>query len=302
MAAHFIGPYQFTRFIAMGTSGAVWECRHQQTGELVACKVVELNQLADQQFWQHLRNELIIHSQIRHSGITQLKDVLLDQGHLYVFIELCHGGDLGEVVAQSGGLPEDRARHYFRHIMNAVSYIHELGVAHRDIKLENILVTSDDEAKLTDFGLCKQQTDDAPMFTACGTIVYAAPEIISQKPYDGMKADVWSAGVLLYSMVSNHFPWVTDSALPAERQFADAVRQITEGDIVPPSGSWELQELIGSMLTVDPDERPSASDVLQHPWMGSDQEDGGGIAGDPDPRIVQLVKEVIGHLEKLVGG
>lgn len=294
-----IGPYQFVCFLSAGTSGAVYECRHITTGELVACKIVDLENCVNDDFFPHFKNELIIHSQIRHPGITQLKDVLMDQKNIYVILELCNGGDLNDKVMEMGGLPEPQARHYFRHIMGAVAYIHQLGVAHRDIKLENILVTADDYAKLTDFGLSKQSTKESPLFkTTCGTLVYAAPEIISEEPYDGMIADIWSAGIVLYAMTANHFPWITDGDLPPDKLIAETARQITEGDICLPDVTYELQDLLANMLNVDPTERPTAEDVLQHPWMEIDQDYVDGASTDPDPTLVNVVNSVINDLEK----
>ncbi|OHT03742.1 CAMK family protein kinase [Tritrichomonas foetus] len=294
-----IGPYQFVKFLSAGPSGRVFECHNINTGEAVSCKVIDIANIKSDDFFTHFKNELIIHSQIRHPGITQLKDVLVDKKNVYVILERCEGGDLNDLVLDEGGLPESRARHYFKHIMGAISYIHNLGIAHRDIKLENILVTSQDCAKLTDFGLCKQASTDSPMMkTTCGTLVYSAPEIIKEEPYNGMIADIWSAGVVLYAMVSNHFPWVSDPNLPPDRMVAETARQITEGDIQLPNVTYELQDLIGCMLTVDPADRPTAEDILQHPWMEMDEDVIEGAAVDPDQQLVQLVKGVIVDLEK----
>ena len=293
-----IGPYEFVKFLSAGPTGRVFECRNVTNGEAVSCKVIDVNNIKNDDFFNHFKNELIIHSQIRHPGITQLKDVLVDEKFIYVILERCVGGDLNDLVLDEGGLPENRARHYFKHIMGAISYIHNLGIAHRDIKLENILVTSQDDAKLTDFGLCKQASTDSPMMkTTCGTLVYSAPEIIREEPYNGMIADIWSAGVVLYAMVSNHFPWVSDPNLPPDRMVAETARQIQEGDIPLPNVTYELQDLISSMLTVDPSDRPTAEDVLQHPWMEMDEDTIEGGATDPDPQLVQLVKNVIVDLE-----
>ena len=157
--------------------------------------------------------------------------------------------------------------------MEALHYIHELGVAHRDIKLENILVTADDDAKLTDFGLCKQQHGNDPMLTTCGTLVYAAPEIIREEPYNGMKADIWSAGIVLYAMIANHFPWILPDDMPPERLMKETAQQIVEGNISLPDGiSYELQNLLGNLLNVEPEDRPTAEEVLQHPWFDDCQE------------------------------
>ena len=294
-----IGPYQFVKFLSAGPSGRVFECRNVTTGESVSCKVIDLSNISNDDFFNHFKNELIIHSQIRHPGITQLKDVLVDKKNIYVVLERCDGGDLNDLVMDEGGLPENRARHYFQHIMGAIKYIHNLGIAHRDIKLENILVTSQDFAKLTDFRLCKQASSESPMMrTTCGTLVYSAPEIIKEEPYNGMIADIWSAGVVLYAMVSNHFPWVSDPNLSPDRMVAETARQITEGDIQLPNVSYDLQDLIENMLTVDPSERPTAEDILQHPWMEMDEDYIERPGAEPDQHLVELVKNVINDLEK----
>lgn len=295
-----IGAYKFVKFLSSGNYGGVWECRHITTGELVACKIIDLDNCKNPDFLPHFRNELLIHSQIKHPSITQLLDVLLDKENIYIIVELCDGGDLNDLVIQAGGLPEDRARHYFKQIMSAISYIHRLGVAHRDIKLENILVTSNDCAKLTDFGLCKQQNTGSLLLTTCGTLIYAAPEIIKEEPYDGMKADIWSAGIVLFAMVANHFPWSSDEDLPPEKLVHETARQIINGEITLPEGiSFDLQNLLANMLNIDPDERPTAEDVLQHPWMEGEPDEIDSTAAEPDMNLVKSVKSLLTDLENL---
>ncbi|KAK8858213.1 hypothetical protein M9Y10_013314 [Tritrichomonas musculus] len=295
-----IGAYKFVKFLSSGTYGGVWECRHITTGELVACKIIDLENCKNPDFLPHFKNELIIHSQIRHPSITQLLDVLMDKENLYIIVELCDGGDLNDIVISSGGLTESQARHYFRQIMSAVSYIHQLGVAHRDIKLENILITSNDQAKLTDFGLCKQQNTGSLLLTTCGTLIYAAPEIIKEEPYDGTKADIWSAGIVLFAMVANHFPWSTDEDLPPDKLVHETARQIVNGEISLPEGiSFELQNLLAYMLNIDPDERPTAEDVLQHPWMEIEPEEIDMRSTEPDMNLVNSVKQLVVELDKI---
>ena len=293
-----IGPYEPMRFLGSGAFGGVYECRHQLTGENFAVKIVDIQTCLKADFYPHFKNELIIHSRIKHKSITQIHDVLIDKTNVYIVLEFCDGGDLNDVVQESGGLTEEEAKHYFHQIINALSYIHNLGIAHRDVKLENILVTVDDDAKLTDFGLCKQANGDDPMMTTCGTLVYAAPEIIREEPYNGMKADIWSAGIVLYAMVANHFPWIVDASLPPEKLMSETTRQILECNIDLPDGiSVDLQSLLGSILTVDVDERPTAEDILQHPWFDgmddSDDED-----NTPDQNVIHLVETLIHDLDE----
>ncbi|EAY10638.1 CAMK family protein kinase [Trichomonas vaginalis G3] len=293
-----IGPYEPRRFLGAGSFGGVWECQNKTTGESVACKLIDLNTALSDKVYPHFRNEILIHSKINHPSVTQLKDVILDNDNVYIFLELCDGGDMNDIVQEFGGLSEDEAEHYFHQIMEALSYIHKLGVAHRDVKLENILVTADDDAKLTDFGLCKQQHGNDPMLTTCGTLVYAAPEIIQEKPYNGMKADIWSAGVVLYAMVAAHFPWIVPDDMPPENIMKETARQIVEGDIALPDGiSYELQNLMANLLNVDPNERPTAAEVLEHPWFQNVVED---EAVDPKPNtaIVNLVESFLSDLDR----
>ncbi|KAH0788427.1 CAMK family protein kinase [Histomonas meleagridis] len=305
MSIQSIGAYKFIRFLNSGTFGGVWECKSITTGELVACKIVDIENCKNPEFLSHFKKELIIHSQIRHPSITQLLDVIVDKENIYIFIELCDGGDLNDAVMSAGGLPENQARHYFKQIMSAISYIHQLGIAHRDIKLENILVTSNGHAKLTDFGLCKQQNPGSLLLTTCGTLVYAAPEIIKEEPYDGMKADIWSAGIVLYAMVANHFPWASDESLPPERIVHETARQIISGSIILPEGiSFELENLLFNMLNVDPNERPTADDILQHPWMEADDDNDDELELcnlEPDMGLVNMVQNMIQELDKIAG-
>lgn len=293
-----IGPYEPRRFLGAGSFGGVWECQNMTTGESVACKLIDLNTALSDKVYPHFRNEILIHSRINHPSVTQLKDVILDKDNIYIFLELCDGGDMNDIVQEVGGLTEEEAKHYFHQIMEALSYIHKLGVAHRDVKLENILVTADDDAKLTDFGLCKQQHGNDPMLTTCGTLVYAAPEIIKEEPYNGMKADIWSAGVVLYAMVAAHFPWIVPDDLPPENLMKETARQIVDGDIALPDGiSYELQNLMANLLNVDPNERPTAEEVLEHPWL---QDVAENEAVDPKPNtfIVNLVDSFLSDLDR----
>lgn len=295
-----IGSYHFQKFLSSGAYGGVWECVHIGSNKLYACKIIELSMCLNESFFEHFKNELLIHSKIRHPGITQLQDVLMDSKNIYIVIELCDGGDLNDAVQNNFGLTEDLARDYFFQIMGAISYIHRLDIAHRDIKLENILITSDNCAKLTDFGLCKQQNGSNLLLTTCGTLVYAAPEIIKEIPYDGRKADIWSAGILLYAMVANHFPWQTNEELPPDKLIQATAQQIVNGEIVFPDDiSLELLNLLQNMLNVDPDERPTSEEILQHPWF-EDKQASFESPLEPDERLIKTVYSVITELDRRV--
>jgi serine/threonine protein kinase len=254
--------------------------------------------MSQEEHYRHFVNELRIHSRIRHPCITELKDVIVDASNVYLIMEICHGGDLNDAVQASEGLDEDTAKRYFHHVMGAIAHLHRLGIAHRDIKLENILITADAHAKLADFGLCRLLPRDAGMQTVCGTLVYAAPEIVRAEPY-GLPVDIWSAGVLLYAMVACHFPWATDDSLSAEQLVQETARQIVEGSInFPDAFSFELVELLQFMMARDPSDRPTADQILQHPWLDPADDVTVGYNIEPDGDLVHLVESAISAIER----
>ncbi|KAK8842571.1 hypothetical protein M9Y10_025429 [Tritrichomonas musculus] len=299
MTKNTIGVYRLTEFLSSGSVGSVWECQNMTTGERLACKVISLEICLQDEFFSHFLNELYIHSRIRHPSISEIRDILVDGNQIFIIFELCNGGDLNDVVQDSGGLDEAQAKHYFFQIISAIKYIHQLGIAHRDIKLENVLISQDQCAKLTDFGLCKQVSGNSPMLTTCGTLVYAAPEIINEQPYNGLKTDIWSAGIVLYAMICCHFPWTIPEDSPPDQAMHETVKQILEGQIEVPDGiTYELQNLMTNMLNTDPNLRPSAEEILQHPWFEGMEENIDPDSLVPDDNVISLVDSLIAELQK----
>lgn len=263
-----IGSYKILKVMDSAPGHVVYKCRHVTTGDLVSCRAEKISNIKDNNFFSHFRNELIIHSHINHPGIANLLDILLDNENLYTFFEYCEDGNLHDIIASSGGLSEQKCKHYFAQLIETIEYLHSKKIAHRDIKLENIQLTADDRIKLSDFCLSKFQVNGNLMLTTCGTLIYAAPEIIKEEPYDGLKADIWSAGIVLYSMIFNQFPWEMNEKLPAEKQAHDVANQIINGQIeFPGCITYELSNLLSYMLSADPDMRPTAEDILRHPWL-----------------------------------
>jgi serine/threonine protein kinase len=134
------------------------------------------------------------------------------------------------------------------------------------------------------------------MQTVCGTLVYAAPEIVREEPY-GLPVDVWSAGVLLYAMVACHFPWATEEGLPSEMMVQETSKQILEGCFnFPETFSFDLVDLITFMMARDPNDRPTAEQVLQHSWLNPADDVTIGYNMNPDERLVELVEIAIGDI------
>ena len=252
-----IHQYLFTRYLGSGSTGTVYECLNMITDVKYACKVMKITDCYDDSFFNHFRDEILIHSQLVHPCIAQIRDLIIDDNYMYFILDLCENGDLNEYVQENQGLSEEEAKVIFYQIMTALSYLHNNNIAHRDIKLENILISSDGKIKLADFGLSKKKIDK--MVTVCGTLVYAPPEILSGYPYDGIKADIWSAGILLYAMIACHFPWEADENLSNEEIIKETVEQIKEGRVNPlETDDFNLLDLMASMLNIDPESRPSS--------------------------------------------
>jgi serine/threonine protein kinase len=179
--------------------------------------------------------------------------------------------------------------------MRAVEHIHSQSYAHRDVTLKNILIADNGSAKLTDFGLCKRPSLSALCTTMCGTFVYVAPEVLQCPKYDPFKVDIWSAGICLYSMVTNHLPWLIDDNTPPDQVWTKTAEQICSGNIIyDDTMSDDLKDLLSQMLTVSPVERLTATDVLGHTWADVCDDAGGGC--EPDAKLGDLVESLIASL------
>ncbi|KAJ9449614.1 CBL-interacting serine/threonine-protein kinase 23 [Diplonema papillatum] len=214
---------------------------------------------------------------LEHKHVVRLFDVLKTSNNIYMVLELVDGGELFTRI-KPDGMGEQRARRYFTHLICAVDYCHQEQVAHRDLKPENLLLTRDDELKISDFGLSNLQhvnergtvSDSMKLQTACGTPNYVAPEVISTMGgYNGFKADVWSCGVILYHMLAGFLPF-------RGPHVQDLLKKIKFADPEAcPRISGDAKDLILQLLRKEPVKRIKVSDVLTHPWViaGRDAED-----------------------------
>ena len=122
-------------------------------------------------------------------------------------MEHCSGGDLFDHIVNKGHICEQEAARHFLQILDTIQYLHSQGICHRDLKPENMLLDSDGNVKLIDFGLSTEQKSGQRLTTMCGSPSYICPEMLSRQPYDGMKADIWAAGVILYAMLCGQLPF-----------------------------------------------------------------------------------------------
>jgi carbon catabolite-derepressing protein kinase len=177
------------------------------------------------------------------------------------------GNELFDYLVKNGKMNEAKARRFFQQIVSAVEYCHRHKIVHRDLKPENLLLDSDLNVKIADFGLSNIMTDGNFLKTSCGSPNYAAPEVISGKLYAGPEVDVWSCGVILYVLLVGRLPF-DDEFIPA------LFKKINAGNYyTPPYLSSGAKHLIHKMLKVNPVQRLTIQDIRADPWFNEDLED-----------------------------
>jgi len=171
------------------------------------------------------------------------------------------GGELYDYIVKHGKLSEPEACHFFYQLLLAIEHLDSLGISHRDIKPENILLDSDNNLKLIDFGLGRLYESKEELQTACGSPCYAAPEMVARKKYDGTMVDIWSAGVTLFAMLCGHLPF-------DDNDLSTLYLKILKGDYqITTTLSQESRDLISKILVTDPKSRYTIQQIKDHPWM-----------------------------------
>lgn len=282
--------YVLGRRLGQGQFGTTYLCVEKSTGKEYACKAISKRKLVSQEDVDDVRRELhILHHLSGHPNIVTIKGAYEDTTHVHLVMELCAGGELFDRIVQRGHYSERQARDLIRTIVRVVETCHSHGVMHRDLKPENFLFSSpheDASLKTIDFGLSVFFRPGEIFHDVVGSPYYVAPEVL-RKNY-GIQADVWSAGVILYILLSGVPPfWAeTDQGI---------FEQVLKGHLDFHSDPWpeiseSAKDLIRNMLRPRASERYTAYAVLCHPWI---QED--GIAPDRplDPAILSRMKQFI---------
>ena len=249
--------------------------QHSETGTAYALKVLNKDYLVQRGMVDQVKTEIAILKRIKHPFIANMHEIMSSREKIFLVMELVTGGDLFDKIAVQGPLKEDEGRDLFGQILTAVAHCHDNGVCHRDIKPENVLMTPDGIAKLSDFGLGAMQDegqDIHALTTVCGTPNYAAPEVINKVPYNGYAADIWSLGVVLYVILAGCLPF-------DEENLVQLFEKVSAGEYTMPMWlSDDAQDMLRSMLQVDPLQRPTTKELLDRPWMQGSVDRTSGIA------------------------
>ncbi|XP_069478456.1 testis-specific serine/threonine-protein kinase 5-like [Ambystoma mexicanum] len=234
----------------------------------VAIKMVATSQAPPEYHKKFLPREIFsLNATYKHVNVIQLYESFRNDRRSYLILELASQGDLLEYINVASnrriypGLEEADARRLFRQIVCAVAHCHNNGIVHRDLKCENILLDDNGFVKLTDFGFASQYSmRQSLMNTFCGSVAYTAPEILMTKKYNGVLADLWSLGVILFAMVTGKLPF-------KERQPYKMLHLIKQGLLFNGPVSPDCKDLIRSLLQWKPGARLGLQQVATHCWM-----------------------------------
>ncbi|XP_068144729.1 MAP/microtubule affinity-regulating kinase 3 isoform X16 [Drosophila tropicalis] len=261
-----IGKYKLIKTIGKGNFAKVKLAKHLPTGKEVAIKIIDKTQLNPGSL-QKLFREVRIMKMLDHPNIVKLFQVIETEKTLYLIMEYASGGEVFDYLVLHGRMKEKEARVKFRQIVSAVQYCHQKRIIHRDLKAENLLLDSELNIKIADFGFSNEFTPGSKLDTFCGSPPYAAPELFQGKKYDGPEVDVWSLGVILYTLVSGSLPF-DGSTLRELRE------RVLRGKYrIPFYMSTDCENLLRKFLVLNPAKRASLETIMGDKWMNMGFED-----------------------------
>ena len=282
-----LGDWDFLETVGAGSMGKVKLAKHHQTNEVCAIKIVNRATKAflhkeqsmpppknDQEILERQKKlekeisrdkrtirEASLGQVLYHPHICRLFEMCTMSNHFYMLFEYVSGGQLLDYIIQHGSLREHHARKFARGIASALKYLHANNIVHRDLKIENIMISTSGEIKIIDFGLSNVYDNRKLLHTFCGSLYFAAPELLKAMPYIGPEVDIWSFGVVLYVLVCGKVPFDDENSSVLHEK-------IKQGKVEYPNHlSIEIISLLSKMLVVDPQRRAKLKQVIEHPWM-----------------------------------
>ncbi|KAM3160988.1 Non-specific serine/threonine protein kinase [Lachancea thermotolerans] len=282
-----LGDWDFLETVGAGSMGKVKLAKHRLTHEVCAIKIVnratkalihkESQQPPPRTQEEVLERERKLEKEISrdkrtiresslgqilyHPHICRLFEMCTMSNHFYMLFEYVSGGQLLDYIIQHGSLRERSARKFARGIASALQYLHLNNIVHRDLKIENIMISTSGEIKIIDFGLSNMFNPKKQLHTFCGSLYFAAPELLKACPYTGPEVDVWSFGVVLYVLVCGKVPFDDENSSVLHEK-------IKQGKVEYPQHlSIEVISLLSKMLVVDPSKRATLKQVVNHQWM-----------------------------------
>uniref|UniRef100_A0A915K327 non-specific serine/threonine protein kinase n=1 Tax=Romanomermis culicivorax TaxID=13658 RepID=A0A915K327_ROMCU len=246
--------------IGEGSTGIVCTAVEKNTGNTVAVKRMNLMK---QQRRELLFNEVVIMRDYHHPNVVEMYSSHLVGDELWVLMEYLEGGALTDIVTSDQKMDEVQIATVCQQCLSALSFLHQKGVIHRDLKSDSILLSKDGRIKVSDFGFCAQVTPEVPRRRSLvGTPYWMSPEVIARQPY-GTEVDIWSFGIMIIEMIKGEPPYYNEPPLDAMRNIRDHALPL----LTVPQISRELESFLSRSLIRDVRERATAEELLQHIFL-----------------------------------
>jgi len=275
MAAQKSGRIELSDEIGSGSYAKVYRAHYtdgtnedaessSSSTQYYAAKVINLRIAPTDFTHKFLPRELEICKKMDHDNVVRTYDIVKQTGKIILMMDYASKGDLLMYCKLVGAMADRRIKPIFRQIVLGAEYLHDLGIIHRDLKCENILLCGDNRVVIADFGFARFLGDNVVSKTFCGSAAYAAPELIHGRPYTGFSPDIWSMGCILFILCTHIMPYRDDN-----------VRILAEDQKKPPCFPRHLRSVLNPMLksfieellTYDCAVRPNIKDVKNEPWL-----------------------------------
>ena len=252
------------RLLGKGGFAKCYEFINQETEHSSAAKIIPKKSLVKSRAKQKLISEIKIHKSLHHPNIVAFEHYFEDSENVYLLIEICHNQTLNELLKRRKKLTELEVQCYAVQIIKALKYLHSHRVIHRDLKLGNLFISEKMEIKVGDFGLAtKLEFDGERKRTVCGTPNYIAPEILEGKTGHSYEVDVWSLGVIMYTLIIGKPPFETNNVKETYKRIKMGNYSFPENAVI----SEPAKDLIQSILVLDPHKRPKLEEILNHDFF-----------------------------------
>lgn len=253
--------YTLGRTLGKGPMSVVKHATCSSSEKEFAVKVMPVYVLKSEKRYNAVLSVLRLCHQTISVGVIHVFEYFEESGLLFIVMDYCKNGTLYSMLNHTGKLNEEQCRTLFQSLVKAIQSFHAMSICHRGLTLESILITANGSPKICNLEQSHKIIPHQLLSSQCGQPAFAAPEVILHEPYDGVKSDMWSLGVILFCMATGRVPWNTENC-------SRMMREICEAKVSVPSDlSPQLGDLITSLLERSPQKRLSASECLQHPWL-----------------------------------
>ena len=247
------------RLLGKGGFAKCYEFTNMETKQVTAAKVIPKKSLVKSRAKQKLISEIKIHKSLHHPNIVNFEHYFEDSENVYLLIEICQNQTLNDLLKRRKKLTELEVQCYTIQIIKALKYLHSHRIIHRDLKLGNLFINEKMELKVGDFGLAtKLEFDGERKRTVCGTPNYIAPEILEGKTGHSFEVDIWSLGVIIYTLIIGKPPFETNNVKETYKRIKNDNYSFPENALI----SEPSKELIQSILVLDPNKRPNLDQIL----------------------------------------